>query len=178
MAAPLGAILRVLHHLPTTALSAAGLPGDTLGRLDLDRRLPPLREHLRTLVAQGILAAADPWLPILDQLPRGPRPTCLLHGDLYACHLLVEGEQLTGVIDWGDVHAGDPAVDLMLLYSFLPATARGAFLAAYGPVDEPTRRLARFRALCHTANVLLYAHHRGDDALLSEGQRSLAHLAA
>ncbi len=42
---------------------------------------------------------------------------CLMHGDLYARHLLLdESFQLSRVIDWGDLHAGDGAVDLAVAW--------------------------------------------------------------
>ncbi|MFC6847283.1 phosphotransferase [Streptomyces caelestis] len=36
----------------------------------------------------------------------------LVHGDLGPGHLLAQDGALTGVIDFGDAHIGDPAVDL------------------------------------------------------------------
>ncbi|MDA0183694.1 aminoglycoside phosphotransferase family protein [Solirubrobacter phytolaccae] len=36
---------------------------------------------------------------------------CFIHGDLGAEHVFVDGDEITGVIDWGDAALGDPAVD-------------------------------------------------------------------
>jgi hypothetical protein len=64
----------------------------------------------------------------------------------------------------------------MVLAAFLPACARPAFLASYGPIEDETLRLARFRALYHTLALLLYAHDLGDAPLLREARRALGYL--
>jgi aminoglycoside phosphotransferase (APT) family kinase protein len=70
------------------------------------------------------------------------------------------------VIDWGDVHAGDPAVDLNLLYRLFPAAERDEILRVYGPVDARTARLARLRAAFHAATLAFFSHSTGDELLL------------
>ena len=45
------------------------------------------------------------------QLRPKDRKQCLVHGDLYAKHLLVQPDKqgqlkLSGIIDWGDLHLG------------------------------------------------------------------------
>ena len=48
-----------------------------------------------------------------------------LHGDLHALNVLVDNGVLSGVIDWGDVTAGDRATDLASLWMlFADPTAR------------------------------------------------------
>jgi aminoglycoside phosphotransferase (APT) family kinase protein len=74
------------------------------------------------------------------------------------------------VIDWGDVHAGDPAVDLSVMYGFLPPSARDDFARAYGPIDARTARLARLRAAFHSVALTSFAHSNADEALLREGK--------
>ena len=75
--------------------------------------------------------------------------------DLYARHLLVDDDGgLASVIDWGDVHLGDRAVDLAIAHTFLPPVVHEAFRNAYGPVDDTTWSIARLRALWHTLTVL------------------------
>jgi aminoglycoside phosphotransferase (APT) family kinase protein len=118
-----------------------------------------------------------PFRAILDGAPRSwaARRDVLAHGDLYARHLLVDLEgQLAGVIDWGDVHIGDPAVDLSIAHSFLPPSAHPGFLDAYGAVAAPAWSVARLRALWHTSMVLLYAADCGDADLLREGLRAMS----
>jgi hypothetical protein len=55
---------------------------------------------------------------------------------------------VTDVIDWGDLCHSDPGIDLQLLWSFLPAVARPAFLDAYGSLnDEQLLRAGCLRSL-------------------------------
>jgi len=62
------------------------------------------------------------------------------------------------VIDWGDLCRSDPAIDLQLLWSFLPPAARPAFLDAYGPVSDEQLLRARVLAFSLCAALALYAH--------------------
>ncbi|WP_419940573.1 aminoglycoside phosphotransferase family protein [Candidatus Palauibacter sp.] len=56
-----------------------------------------------------------------------------LHGDLHPSNLIVRGGILTGVIDWGDLAAGDVATDLAAVWMlFEDRHARSACLASYG----------------------------------------------
>lgn len=98
----------------------------------------------------------------------------LLHGDFYLRHLLLDrlGE-LAGVIDWGDVCLGDPAVDLSIAYTFLPEEAHPDFFAVYGEVDAAVRTRACHRGLAHSIGLLAYAVDVGDAELEHEAGASL-----
>src|SRR5262249_51211727 len=100
----------------------------------------------------------------------------LLHGDLYARHLLLdESDHLAAVIDWGDVCIGDPAVDLSIVYTFLPPGARDAFWAEYGFADEATRCRARHVGLArYGIQLLAYAADVGDTDLAVESAAALS----
>lgn len=55
-----------------------------------------------------------------------------LHGDLHARNVLVQHGRLSGIIDWGDVTAGDVATDLASIWMlFGEAAARRLALAYY-----------------------------------------------
>jgi aminoglycoside phosphotransferase (APT) family kinase protein len=180
-AEPLGRFLAALHSVPGEEAARLGAPADTLGRLHPARLHRVAGDNLRALAAAGLVADARPWLRLVNAAStlRPARATALVHGDLYARHLLVDaGGRLAGVIDWGDVHRGDPAVDLAAAHGFLPPPARAAFLVAYGPVDDETWRLAPLRALHHAAAATVYAHAVGDADLVREGLTALGHLLA
>ena len=107
-----------------------------------------------------------------------PRTDTLVHGDLYFRHLLVNTDnQLAGVIDWGDVHLGDPAIDLAIALTFLPPKAEEVFRRSYGPIAPLTWQIARLRALWHSVTVLLYGHDIEDADLVRESRLALQYLA-
>jgi len=73
---------------------------------------------------------------------RGPR--VWLHADLHPANVLTAGGTFCGVIDFGDLCAGDPACDLAAAWSLLPDGAAQRFLGTYRPSpDDATRRRAR-----------------------------------
>lgn len=175
-ARPLARFLRALHSIDAESL---GAPPDTLGRLNLAKRMPQVEERLAKAVELGLIEESAPWLQVLRETPAEfvPQSTTLVHGDLYSRHILVDEEgMLSGVIDWGDVHAGDVAVDLAISHSFLPADAREEFRTEYGLIEESVWRMARFRALHHAAITLIYGHATGDACLLRESRGVLDRL--
>ena len=175
LAAPLGKFLKALH-----GVSPDGLPltGDALGRLELTRRLPQARERLSQAADLGPVPNPKSLAALLESTPPDSRrEDTVVHGDLYSRHLLLdEGRRLCGVIDWGDVHRGDPACDLTAAHLILPPEAHPLFLEAYGPVPEKTWHAAKVRAAFHSLAVLLYAAETGDKSLLTETRTALEFL--
>jgi aminoglycoside phosphotransferase (APT) family kinase protein len=97
-----------------------------------------------------------------------------VHGDLYARHVLLDtAHRLCGIIDWGDVHLGDPALDIMAAHSMLPARAHGEFIRAYGGVDDDTWLRAKYRAVYHCALVAHFGMQIHDAALRDAGLTGL-----
>jgi aminoglycoside phosphotransferase (APT) family kinase protein len=98
----------------------------------------------------------------------------LVHGDLHIRHLLVDDAGgATGVIDWGDVCLGDPAMDLSLGYAAFTGPARAAFLSAYGGVDAGRELRARALAVRLSALLADYAARVGRPVLLAEARAGL-----
>jgi aminoglycoside phosphotransferase (APT) family kinase protein len=177
LAADLGSFLRALHSLDAAPLLAMGLAPDEIGRLDDARMMPKLRSRVAVLYEAGLVDDPAVILEAVERL-RPIRPALrhtVAHGDLYARHVLVnERLRACGIIDWGDLHYGDPAVDLSIVFSLIPPAARNAFLAAYGPLDERALVPARFRAIYHSAMVAHYGHRIADADLVYIGLRGLA----
>jgi aminoglycoside phosphotransferase (APT) family kinase protein len=176
-AAPvLGAFLRGLHAVRDDL----GAPPDRLDRAELEARRPRLRERLVRLEATGLVADVSPWRDAIAAPLPAPSPERVLsHGDLYALHLLVDDAGApSGVIDWGDVHVGDPAIDLGLGYGLFSGAARAAFFEAYGPVGAATRARARERALFHAVALALYGRDVGHAPAEREGLLALHRLLA
>jgi aminoglycoside phosphotransferase (APT) family kinase protein len=101
-----GAAVRVLHDAPLPPW-----PGPSLDELasDLDR-------ECEWLVTNGVLpvdlvtrnrriaeSALRPWRPAFT------------HGDLQITHVFVDGDEVTGVIDWSEASQGDALYDLASL---------------------------------------------------------------
>jgi aminoglycoside phosphotransferase (APT) family kinase protein len=184
LARPLGQFLAALHAFPADWAVAHGATGDTIGRLDLATRVPRARQMLESASLKGTLATdlskRARALIEASRTIQAPSQRALVHGDLYARHLLLDEQaRLCGVIDWGDIHVGHPAVDLSVAHAFLPPPARLAFLQAYGhPVDPATWRLARFRAMFSALAIVIYGKDTGDQALEAEGRQALVHILA
>jgi aminoglycoside phosphotransferase (APT) family kinase protein len=151
--------LRALHALDLDE----PLPLDANARADMKVRVPLAREQLAALERLGLWPAPPLVGRLLDTAERIP-PTelpAVVHGDLHFRHVLVEGRRVTGVIDWGDLCRSDPAIDLPLLWGFVPPEGRAAFLGAYGSVEEEQLLRARVLAFSVWAALAAYAHTEG-----------------
>ncbi|MGA5895770.1 aminoglycoside phosphotransferase family protein [Streptomyces venetus] len=114
-----------------------------------------VREALGQLAGRADTAAVTAVWEASLRAPEHTGPPAWAHGDLMAGNLLVRGGRLTGVIDFGTVGVGDPAVDLIAAWCLLPAAARGVFRAAMG-VDEAEWARARGWALSIAVIALPY----------------------
>lgn len=182
LARALGEVLRILHSIPLDEVRGWGTQGDLLGRMNVPKRIEGSRKLLAEAEGRGALDDARRWESILadaERLQPQDRKQCLVHGDLYAKHLLVQPDEqghlsLSGIIDWGDVHLGEPSGDLAAAFSLFATAQREELFAAYGPVDEQTAVLARLRALNHSLHCLLGC---GDDeAFRTESRLALDHI--
>jgi aminoglycoside phosphotransferase (APT) family kinase protein len=101
-----GAAVRLLHDAPLPPW-----PGKRL-----DELAAPLDGECEWLVTNGVLpaglvtrnrriaeAALRPWTPVF------------MHGDLQVAHVFVDGDQITGVLDWTEAGQGDALFDLAVL---------------------------------------------------------------
>jgi aminoglycoside phosphotransferase (APT) family kinase protein len=175
IAPALGSFLRALHAIDPSTAIACGLPGDEMKRLDHAHRFPLAQERFALLEDAGAITNTQPFLDFMASVaPENLEPSVVAHGDLYARHLLVDGKRdLCAVIDWGDVHYGHPAVDLMVAHILLPPSAHAAFVEAYGGVDARTWDIAKYRAVYHCALVADYGIQIGDAALWDAGLTGL-----
>ena len=96
-----------------------------------------------------------------------------IHGDLHARNVLVEHGTIRGVIDWGDVTAGDRATDLASLWTVLPdLRARTAAMEALGSVSPATWARARAWAVLFGV-ILLDVGMVDDPGFVRMGERTL-----
>ena len=96
----------------------------------------------------------------------------LVHGDLYARHVLVDANaRPSGVIDWGDVHLGDPALDIAIAHLVLPASRTPRSAPRTARIDERTWAAARYRAIYHAILELDYGVRADDAGMRASGAR-------
>ncbi len=109
----------------------------------------------------------DLWIDLIDAPSFGADPMWL-HGDLHPLNILVRNGELSAIIDFGDICAGDPATDLAVAWMiFDQEDDRLAFrkiLTVDGhSVDVHTWKRARAWAL---ALSLAYLANSADDPTL------------
>lgn len=138
-------------------------------------------KNIEELSLLNLLEKKDELESLVESLQdlRPPISSVVVHGDFYVRHILVnEVHDLVGVIDWGDIHIGDPAIDLAIAHSFLPTSAHAKFREAYGDISAETWKLALLRAIYSGTLLILYGHHSKDPVILREGLRSLKIIAS
>jgi len=102
-------------------------------------------------------------------------PRSWFHGDLHGRNVLVKDGRLAGVIDWGDMAAGDAACDLASVWMLLPdREARRRAMAAY-PASDATWARARGWAALMTVMLLSITDNPRMPAM---GRRMMSWLAA
>jgi len=106
--------------------------GGPLGERDADTRTAIAQ--LEGTIDTGAVTAA--WEDALGIAP-WTRPAVWIHGDLAPGNLLCRHGRLYAVIDFGCVGVGDPAVDMLIAWTLLPANVRETYRAALG-VDRDT----------------------------------------
>lgn len=91
-------------------------------------------------------------------------PPVWAHGDLHPANVIVSDGTLSGVIDFGDMFAGDPAWDLAAAWVILPAGAASRFFEVYAHAGEATVRRARGLAALKSL-ILMVIGQNGDRGL-------------
>ncbi|MGE7761978.1 phosphotransferase [Peribacillus sp. NPDC097895] len=162
--------LKVLHSFPVEKARSLGVQPDGLRRLDVYFRQKSLMENVSTLLKLGYNEQAYAVKDFVERLGDVDvqHPITLVHGDIHIRNVLLNGEGiLTGIIDWGDVHIGNPAIDFSFLYSYFPKEARQSFFEIYGEIEKETESLARFRAIYMLVTLLVYGIDRHDEELIA-----------
>jgi aminoglycoside phosphotransferase (APT) family kinase protein len=142
-------------------------PGDAPAGRD---RGGPLADHaeqfangLASATERGLIDDPDAVRAVWHDAVTAPPwagPALWLHADLHPANVLTAGGTFCGVVDFGDLCAGDPAYDLAAAWLLLPDGATDQFYAAYQPpVDTATMRRARGWATAKALGGLLI----GDD---------------
>jgi aminoglycoside phosphotransferase (APT) family kinase protein len=155
----LARFLRALHvEAPAEAPIAADRGGHprncTEGFESFFRAVVPddIAAEVRTVWDEAV--EASEW--------EGPR--VWVHGDLHPANVVVSDGTLSGIVDFGDMFAGDPAWDLAAAWVLLPADTASRFFAKYAQADVATIRRARGLAAMKSLFLMLMGHN-GDCGL-------------
>lgn len=138
---------------PSTASPAAWAAAGAAVRRLHDAPLPPWPGRSRDELASQLAGECE-WLVAKDVLPADvvtrnrrlaetalrPWTPVFIHGDLQITHVFVDGDEVTGIIDWSEASQGDALFDLATL-TLAHEEHLGDVVAGYG--TEVDRDLIR-----------------------------------
>ena len=123
-------------------------------------------EHLPDAVA-----VAEAWDRVTADAPAYEGPPVWLHGDFHAANLLHSEGRLTGVIDFGDLSAGDPACDYAVAWMLFDREHREPLRRAADRHGPGTWRRAHAWAIL--LGAIIVAHSDDVPLLAAVGRRTL-----
>jgi aminoglycoside phosphotransferase (APT) family kinase protein len=165
-AVSLGGFLAALH-----TPAPPGAPVNPFRGVPLAERTDTVMRNLSAVADQVDRAAVRlVWAAALAA-PRWTGPPVWVHGDLHPANILVHRGRISGVLDFGDLTAGDPAADLSAGWMLLPADCHPAFRASAGASDTSWARATGWAV----ALGLVYLAHSADNPQLAAvGRRTLS----
>ena len=148
-----------LHSLPSSGLvEALTEAGVDASRLTPFRLLDSIHRWIETAHLED-LRPVGRWLD--QHRPEPPGIPAICHGDFHDGNVMVDGREVTGVIDWSNVLLGHPEFDV----------AFTRFALSIGPIEGPDALDEGLRALIDRLvqeYVAAYRERRAlDDALIS-----------
>lgn len=162
----LGEFFAALHQPAPEQAPVNPFRGGSLA--DRDRST---QERIEMLAGEADTHALDEIWERALSTQRHHGPALWLHGDAHAGNLLVLEGAISGVIDFGDITAGDPATDLAIAWIFLPAEHRGAFWSSYG-VTGPDL-VMRSRGWALSLGTAYVTHSADNPEMRAMGERTL-----
>jgi aminoglycoside phosphotransferase (APT) family kinase protein len=126
----LGEFLRALHQpAPTDA------PLNPYRGVPLAQRSSTFEDRMVEFANEvDVVATRSVWDRACAAPQWSKRPTWV-HGDLHPANTLISQGTLVGIVDFGDICAGDPATDLAAAMMLLPRSSDATFADAYGERD-------------------------------------------
>ncbi|MGV9382191.1 aminoglycoside phosphotransferase family protein [Nonomuraea sp. NPDC003707] len=116
-------------------------------------------KQLASATEMGLIPDPDAVRAVWEDAAAAPDwagPALWVHGDLHPANVLTADGTICGVIDFGDLFAGDPACDLASAWILLPDGTADRFHAAYQPTpDAATLRRARGWAVLRALSGIL-----------------------
>ena len=179
LASSLGKALGAIHALDTEAFRSAGFPEFTPAET-AKRRFA----DLDTVSALGMVPPIllSRWEQALEDVALFRYQPTVVHGGLTADTVLEENQAVTGILNWGALHIGDPAEDLAWIAGagvpdLLEAVRLAYFQTAESFDSTITQRAALYSEMGH-ALWLLHGKTTGDQTIVDEAMVELELLAS
>lgn len=169
MAEQLGHFLVALHQPGPDDAPANPFRGGPLCERD-ERVQRDLNLHLRGLLPDETLTAIrDRWAALIETAPF-TSPPVWIHGDLHPNNVLLADGDLSAVIDFGDLTAGDPATDYLMGWMTFDAPERAVFRRTLQADDATWNRGQAWALLL---SLVFAAHGEDDPGMFSIGQAGI-----
>ncbi|GAB0101213.1 hypothetical protein JMUB6875_01770 [Nocardia sp. JMUB6875] len=139
----IGRFLRTLHDTPPDEAIRLGLPGADHTHRERAWADTRCRREVLPLLPDSLTAGA---VALLDAILAAPADT-VVHADLGPDHVLAENGRVSGIIDFGDAHLGDPAIDFAWALFGTPAEFADAAAQTYGVTTELRARAENWHLL-------------------------------
>ena len=180
LAAAVGRALAALHDVPERLVEDVGLPVYTADEYR-QRRLAEVDRAAGSGHVPATLLAR--WEHALEEAGAWRFVPCVVHGDLAPENVLVDGNRVTGMLEWAETRLADPADDFAWLASGCTPTTLDAVLEAYtvtrrAEPDKDLLRRARLAAELAVARWLLHGVTSDDQAVIEDAVGMLTDLDA
>ncbi|MBP6918975.1 MAG: aminoglycoside phosphotransferase family protein [Legionellaceae bacterium] len=110
----------------------------------------------------------------LANIPVWNKAPVWIHGDFLPGNIIIQHNRLSAVIDFSDVGMGDPACDLVIVWSLLNANSRSVFRQSLVNIDDNTWERGRGWALS-IALIMLPYYKNSNPVLATLARRIIEH---
>lgn len=178
VAPAVGRSLAAVHALPHELVEDAGLPAYAANEFR-QRRLNELDQAAGTARIPARLLRR--WEDALEDVSLWRFAPTVVHGDLHEDHVLVDGNRVTAISGWTDLHVGDPADDFAWLVACNDQSFVGVVLEAYSmslsdPEDPHLMHRAALSAEFALAKWLVRGVTLDDAGMIDEARQMLDEL--
>ncbi|WP_188667562.1 phosphotransferase [Tersicoccus solisilvae] len=178
VAPAVGRALAAVHGLPHDLVEDAGLPAYAANEFR-QRRLNELDQAASTARIPARLLRR--WEDALEDVSLWRFAPTVVHGDLHEDHVLVDGDRVTAVSGWTDLHVGDPADDFAWLVacndqSFVEIVLEAYSMALPEPEDPHLMHRAALSAEFALAKWLVRGVTLDDAGMVAEARHMLDEL--
>lgn len=180
LAQALGRAIARIHELPPALVDSTDAPVYSAEELRQRHLVEIDRASATGAVPVPLLSR---WERALEEARAWKFAPCCVHGDLAAENILVTGDEVAAMLDWGELRVSDPADDLgWIVLGATPevlTTVLEAYTAARAePPDPHLARRARFCGELAMARWLVHGVSVEDSAIVDDAVGMLTDLEA